>query len=201
MTYEVELKFALGARPADEILSRLIACGAQPGSTVEQRDLYFGHPARDFAVTNEAFRLRQIGDRNVVTYKGPVIDSQTKTRRELELPLPGGTATFDGYRDLLVLLGFRPVREVRKTRVPFHISIDGRDLEVCLDDVTGLGLFVEIETLADDVNRDAARDAILNCARTLGLADPERRSYLDLLLERDAAVERGRHGGQGASAP
>jgi adenylate cyclase class 2 len=184
MIYEVELKFSLaGNVAADEILSRLIASGAMPGPSVEQRDHYFAHPSRDFAQTDEAFRLRQIGERNVVTYKGPVIDSQTKTRRELELPLPDGQPTIDGYSELLQLLGFRPVREVRKTRVPFHLVFDGRDLEVTLDDVATLGLFVEIETLADEAHREPARDAILNFARTLGLANPERRSYLCLLLE------------------
>lgn len=187
MTYEVELKFPLAENlPADEVLSRLVACGAQPGPTVEQRDLYFGHPARDFGQTDEAFRLRRIGEKNVVTYKGPVIDKQTKMRRELELPLPDSETTFDGYREMLELLGFRPVREVCKTRVPFHIVIDGRDLEATLDDVAGLGLFVEIETLADEATREAARDTILHFARTLGLSNPERRSYLCLLLEKDA---------------
>jgi adenylate cyclase class 2 len=186
MTYEVELKFPLADNiPVDEVLSRLVACGAEAGSPVEQRDLYFGHPARDFAQTDEAFRLRRIGERNLVTYKGPVIDTQTKMRRELELTLPDGESSFEGLREMLVLLGFSPVREVRKTRVPFHIAIDGRDLEATLDDVAGLGFFVEIETLADEATRDAARDSILRFARTLGLSNPERRSYLCLLLEQD----------------
>ncbi|MBI5758537.1 MAG: class IV adenylate cyclase [Planctomycetales bacterium] len=190
MIYEVELKFPLsGNVAADDILSRLIACGAIPGPSVEQRDLYFAHPSRDFAQTDEAFRLRQIGEQNVVTYKGPVIDKQTKMRRELELPLPDGQATIDGYSELLQLLGFRPVRDVRKTRVPFHLVFEGRELEIALDDVATLGLFVEIETLADDSTREPARDAILNFARTLGLANPERRSYLCLLLEQDREAE------------
>ena len=44
-------------------------------------------PCRDFAQTDEALRIRTVGDTSFVTYKGPKLDATTKTRRELELPL------------------------------------------------------------------------------------------------------------------
>ena len=85
---------------------------------------------------------------------------------------------------MLVQLGFRPSGVVKKTRVTYHLAIDGRKYELALDDVDGLGMFLEIETLAEESEKESARDGVLELARKLGLpADaPERRSYLALVL-------------------
>ena len=86
-------------------------------------------------------------------------------------------------QEMLTALGFRPVRGVDKVRLPYHLAQGKRDFEVVFDDVHELGTFVEIETQADESQVDAARDAILQLARDLGLSQPERKSYLCLLLE------------------
>lgn len=181
--YEVELKFPL--TDAHSILVRLAALGARQEEPRDQRDLYFNHPVRDFAQTDEALRVRTTGDSNCVTFKGPVIDSQTKTRREIEVGLESGPAAVQQFGEMLELLGFRPERVVKKRRTPHALHREGRDLEIVLDEVEGLGLYLEIETLADESQRPAARDAILALAADLGLTGAERRSYLCLLLERD----------------
>src|SRR4029453_19590505 len=79
--WEVELKFPL-SDPA-EVWARVAGLGVKFGPAVEQVDQYFNHPAREFAVTDEALRLRQVGVENCVTYKGPKIDKSTKTRQEI----------------------------------------------------------------------------------------------------------------------
>ena len=56
----------------------------RPGEPAEQVDTYFSHPARDFAATDEALRIRSIDQENFVTYKGPKLDATTKTRREID---------------------------------------------------------------------------------------------------------------------
>lgn len=182
MSYEVELKFPL-ADPT-RVLAQLEDLGAERGEPVEQSDRYFNHPARDFGQTDEALRIRSAGGRHCVTYKGPKLDPRAKTRREIEIPF--GTSPEDDQRvaEMLTLLGFREVRTVRKSRVPFHLKWEDRDLEVSLDEVRDLGTFLEIETIADEATRDAARDSILRVAERLGLTNPEMRSYLCLLLQR-----------------
>ncbi len=112
--FEVENKFPVPDLAAVE--QRLQAYGAQFGQAVEQVDHYFAHPVRDFAKTDEALRLRRIGDSNFVTYKGPKIDQATKTRQELELPLAAGQDLVPRYAQLLLALGFRSVAEVMKRR-------------------------------------------------------------------------------------
>ena len=49
------------------------------------------------------------------------------------------------------------------------------------EEVAGLGVFVELELMADTEELDAARASILSLAETLGLKGSERRSYLELL--------------------
>ena len=186
--YEVELKFPVSDLAS--IVRLLAARGAKAGRPVSQCDAYFNHPQRDFAQTDEAFRIRTVdGLRVAVTYKGPVVDTQTKTRREIELEFAKSHETEARLNEMLRLLSFRPARKVQKLRTPYHLVIDGRDLEVALDVVEDLGSFVEIETLASEADRAEARDAICALAKELGLSQPERRSYLRLLVEQDARRE------------
>jgi adenylate cyclase class 2 len=179
--YEVELKFPLA--DAGPVVQRLAALGARTSPVLEQADLYFNHPARDFAESDEALRIRSVGDQNLMTYKGPVVDSQTKTRREIEVPV-GDRQARDKFAEVLTLLGFRQVREVRKTRQPYHVAWHGREFEIALDQVAELGSFIEVETLASESDRPAAVEAILALAGDLGLSGHERKSYLCLLLEK-----------------
>jgi adenylate cyclase class 2 len=181
VTYEVELKFPIP--DAADLTLQLIGRGAVQGRVVHQCDLYFRHPSRDFQQTHEALRIRRSADDVFITYKGPVVDKQTKTRHEIEIAVGRKPDDFDRMRDLLMMLGFQPVRPVEKTRALFHLAWEGRDLELAVDSIDNLGAYLEIEALAEENERDAARDAILRLAERLELKNPERRSYLQLVLE------------------
>jgi adenylate cyclase class 2 len=191
MHLEVEQKFRV---PDHEPLrGRLHELGAARMGTVVQADRYFAHPASDFAQTDEALRLRQVGDENWITYKGPRIDSHTKTRRELELPLAPGPLSLDQYAELLVAVGFRPVATVQKTRerwrlvYPGSVTHESADrscaVEIALDTVERVGLFVELEATVAEEGKSLAYEAIDSLANNLTLSRIERRSYLELLLE------------------
>src|SRR5207248_1410561 len=96
------------------IRSALAELGVRWHEPIHQVDHYFNHPARDFGRTDEALRLRRVGEQNFITYKGPKIDAATKTRRELELPLPSGSDVGGRFSELLLTLGFVPVGTVSK---------------------------------------------------------------------------------------
>jgi adenylate cyclase class 2 len=181
MQYEVEQKFPVADLGAVE--AGLAALGAGISPPQQEADLYFAHPARDFAATDEALRLRQRGDEGYITYKGPKLDAQTKTRREIELPLCASAAGLEGWRELLEALGFRPVAEVRKSRRKALVAWQDRRVEVSLDVVEQLGTFVELELMASAEAVAAAKACIAALAGQLGLGRSERRSYLELLLE------------------
>ncbi len=179
--YEVEQKYRI-ADP-DAVAHRLDTLDARWGTDIRQKDQYFAHPSRDFAVTDEAFRIRQVGDANFVTYKGPKIDSTTKTRRELELPLPHGADYEKRFTELLALLGFASVAIVSKVRRPAVVQWQGGPIEVVVDQVEQVGDYVELEVQADQEGLDAARQRLVSLGRELGLEEVERRSYLELLQQ------------------
>ena len=182
MSYEVEIKFRSAQH--DRLRRQLEECGAVGASPIVQVDTYLTHPARDFAQTGEALRLRRIGAENRITYKGPRFDGPTKTREEIEIPMAEGEETFQQLTRLFEKLGFRPVASIRKTRLTFHLSDLPYPIEVVLDRVDGLGDFAEIEIVAaSESELPAAQAAVLGVADRLGLTEVEPRSYLRMVLE------------------
>jgi adenylate cyclase class 2 len=177
---EIEMKFPVADFAALE--GTLAAWGAARAESRTDADHYFNAPDRDFARTDEALRLRRIGPANYVTYKGPKRDAQTKTRTEVEVPLAEGDEVARDFASLLTHLGYRPTAVVRKRRTVYHLTRDGFAMEVCLDEVEGLGRFAELEILASEEQLETARAALLDTAGQLGLSASERRSYLELLL-------------------
>lgn len=181
MHVEVEQKYPLAEAGAIE--RRLSELGAQFGLAKTQSDRYFNHPAHDFAQTDEALRIRSEGEANFITYKGPRFDHASKTRQEMELPLATGPKQAEQFAELLMALKFCEVATVTKSRREAVISWQGSDLHVMLDQVEGLGMFLELEIVAAESEVPAAQARLQSLADALGLDRSERRSYLELLLE------------------
>lgn len=177
---EVELKYAVADHHA--VSARLLQLGAAPDATRQDVDRYFNAPDRDFARTDEALRIRSNGKANFVTYKGPKLDAQSKTRTEIEVPLAAGADVAERFGLLLEHLGYRPVHVVRKERRTFELSWEDFHVELCLDEVAGVGRFVELECQSEEAHWEGVRDALLRLAAQLDLKSVERRSYLELSL-------------------
>ena len=165
----------------DAVRARLPDLDAESLGTVEQADTYYGHPVRDFAETDEALRVRREtrdGESDAearVTYKGPLVEAESKTREEFETGVDDG----DTMAAILEELGFEAVATVEKTRERFRVG----EYTITLDTIDGLGEFVEVETEAETV--EPAREGAQAVLRDLDL-DPDeqiRASYLGLLLD------------------
>jgi adenylate cyclase class 2 len=171
---EVELKYRC-AEPGD-VLRRLEALGARRIGEFQQEDVYFQHPCRDFALSDEALRVRFSGGVAELTYKGPREHvSEGKSREELVVPVGNP----EQLLELLRKLGFREVARVRKKRIVFLIS----GAEVSLDHVEGLGVFVELE------DKGAGAMGLREIAESLGLRGPPvEETYLEMILRSSARV-------------
>jgi adenylate cyclase class 2 len=179
---EVEVKYAVADFAPLE--AALAARKVNVGPPRCDADHYFNAPGRDFAQTDEAVRVRSIDEKNYITYKGPKIDRETKTRLEIEVPLADGEEAAADFRRLLTHLRYRPVAVVRKTRRIAEFTRDGFDMQLTLDEVDGVGQYAELEVVAPEERAGAAKAAVLAVAAELGLTNSERRSYLQLLLEK-----------------
>ncbi|AKH98065.1 class IV adenylate cyclase [Halanaeroarchaeum sulfurireducens] len=175
--YEVEVKVRADHESVRSTLERL---DARRRGTVEQTDVYFDAPHRNFAETDEALRLRREVEgeesRTVLTYKGSRVDEESKTREEIEMPIDD----VSDAKAILEALGFEPAATVAKTRDRW--TLEG--YEVALDDVDGLGQYLEVEAEAEEDEIELVRDGAIQVLRSLDL-DPDaqiRTSYLGLLL-------------------
>ena len=128
---EIESKYPVAALAP--LQDRLQGWGSRFVEEREDADHYFNAPDRDFARTDEAFRVRRIGERTFLTWKGPKLDADTKTRQEIEVPVGDGEAAADDLLQLLQKLGYRPVAVVRKRRRVYELEREGFHLHFCLD--------------------------------------------------------------------
>ncbi len=182
---EVEIKASLAGIPAEDLLCRALAAGFVPGEQVKETDMYFNGAQRDFRRTDEALRLRSVCSlpdgpcESLLTYKGPKLDQVSSTRTEYETVVSQGETT----EKILEALGYRAIFTVEKVRRTYrkdHVTL-------CLDDVAGLGQFLELETLAPaEEYREKALEEILGLLDRLGVPQDQltRLSYLEMLIRK-----------------
>lgn len=187
--YEVEIKVGADHHRVREALD---ARDAERAGHVRQVDTYYDAPHREFAETDEALRIRRETDRAAgddepttkLTYKGPLLEAESKSREEHETVVADGEA----MEGVLAGLGFEPAANVEKERESFRLG----EYTLTLDNVDGLGEFVEIDReVAGEAAVEAAREEAAALLRDLGLDPTEqiRTSYLGLLLEADTSED------------
>lgn len=183
--FEVEQKFHV--QDLADLQRRLAELGSAEQPAQEHVDTYYNHPARDFAETREALRIRRVDGVPMVTYKGTKLPGEVKARRELEWRLDPGDPDGENMEELFRLLGFRRVAAVSKRRLCYQMPVESADFGVMIDHVDALGVFAEIELIAgESAEIEIARRRICELAERLGLHLAESRSYLRMILDRDA---------------
>jgi adenylate cyclase class 2 len=170
----IELEIKVPCPDLEALEIRLVEMGARLAGDLDQEDFYFSHPSRDFGATDEALRLRRENDRSRITYKGPKLDRDTKMREEIELDVED----LIRMSQVLERVGFIPHYRVVKRRRVYILQ----GIQICLDRVVGLGDFVEMEYEGQDL--EEGKRKIMELKHQLNLEGNERRSYLELLMEK-----------------
>jgi adenylate cyclase class 2 len=117
----------------------------------------------------------------MLTYKGTKSGTTAKMRREIELPFAEEVEIAD-IRELLGKLSFCSVAVVEKTRQTFRIPRPAWKVTAALDEVKGLGTFLELEIVCAQANIENAEKELAEIAELLELSEPIRSSYLGLIL-------------------
>lgn len=174
---EVEVK----ARVIDpKLVERsIIALGASPIGIEAQADTYYSAPYRDFGKTDEALRVRVQDNEYFLTYKGPKMDSVSKTRKEYEVEVNDA----DSMGNILTSIGFSPIATIVKKRKMFRLG----DFLISLDEVRKLGDFIEVEiSIRDSKSHEDKVESIFRLFEKLGIDRTAsiRESYLEMMLER-----------------
>lgn len=160
MQKEIEVKIKIqDSRAAEEKLSRY---GCVLSSPVMQEDVIFADPAVPFAEFKSninILRIRNEGGRSIFTLKRPQANEFDAIERELEI------SDSEQMRDILEYLGYKEMVQVRKLRKKGTAG----GYQVCLDDVEGLGIFLELEKIADE-NAEKVQNDMMEFLASLGLA-------------------------------
>lgn len=165
-------------------------CFIGQGYTLKEKlretDTYFDGGMNGIKKSGQALRVRKTVDcatgkeHSSITFKGEKLDKISMARLELETGVENGETA----ERILRALGFFPVQPiVVKTRK----VLKKEDISVCVDDVQGLGSFLELEIMAESEDaRPAALDRIEEILKSIGytMADTTRVSYLGQLQKK-----------------
>ncbi|WP_010480328.1 class IV adenylate cyclase [Thermococcus zilligii] len=166
---EIEIKFRV---TLDEIREKIESLGASFIREEAQEDLYFSLP---YPLLLRVRRIANLG-KAFLTYKVINDPGRNEEFEELEVEV----SDFDTTVEILRRLGFREDVVVRKRRLVYRL----KDVTFELNEVEGLGSFLDIEVIGDDADR--AKEIIWETARKLGLGegDVEPRLYQELMREK-----------------
>lgn len=171
---EVEVRYRLLDEP--KALAALRNVGVRFGKPSRQDDQAYGPECWDYSQSriNVTFaRLRTVDASHLFTVKRPVTDVRTCIEHECFV------SDREAMHAAILLMGFRETIRIVKTRA---LAQHG-PLTLCLDDVEGLGRFLEIERIADaDDDAEAARQQIEEFVTRLGIRVERCHDTYDSLL-------------------
>ena len=145
MPKEIEVKFRIESFPA--IVRALKQAGfKQLTRSTHEMNLLYDLPGQKLRKRGEMLRMREYGEKWVLTHKAKSKDGRHKTRVELETPVENGEQT----DAILRALGFEPTFRYEKYRAEWS---DGTG-HVVLDE-TPIGNFGEIEGSPRWIDRTA----------------------------------------------
>ena len=181
MALEIEIKVKVPS--LNFIRENLLKNGATLIADQDEHDLYYNAPDRDFAVTDEALRIRYLANQICgkemppnVTYKGPKVGREGfKSREEIIVDL----SSAEDYCLILERLGFHLTAEVVKHREMYQCT----DAIVTLDNLPSVGMFSEIEA-SFALSEDEAISVINKTAEMAGIKGERlTKSYLEIMLD------------------
>ncbi len=144
---EVEIKLAV--HDLAVMLERIAKLGWRAlGERTLEINVLFDREDGSLRGQGVVLRLRQYGDRRVLTYKGPGQNGKHKVREEVETSV----GDLEAMRSILVRLGFCPAFRYEKYRTEYtdglgHLTVDE----------TPIGNYLELEGPPDWIDRWASR--------------------------------------------
>ncbi len=144
-----------------EIEAILRERGATVMENSHQVDVYLDAPNRDLRQTNEYLRLRFLsGDkRGIFAYHRNLSDGVTK---ECEVEI----SNLRLLKRILSALGFKPLGKIDKKRITYELG----NYKISLDDIKGIGKFIEVETECGEKEAPGGRNLCIGVLESLGIS-------------------------------
>jgi uridine kinase len=170
--HEMQIKFK--AEDLDE--EKLRRLGAERLGFTSQVDNYYNPHDRNLAATDEMLRIRRESGHRILTYKGPRIDSQFRTRPKFEFEIDEETENkfLSFYGDM--------IKTIKKERELYQLegTIFSIDSVTKIENgrITELGMFLEIRSAGKSLDQKKLEQIITGLGLRLedGIKDP----YLEM---------------------
>lgn len=166
MRKEIEVKARVGDMEA--ITRKLVEFDCKIGEPVEQRDTIF--VASDYGAFEEfhpgknLLRIRESKGKYLFTIKQPQVNELDAIEHETEILDP------KEMREAILLMGLEERCRVNKVRRKANYN----GWEICLDEVEGLGSFIEVEKIAEDEDAEVIQEELFKFLETLGVKRSDR---------------------------
>ena len=175
---EIEVKAKIGDAAA--MIKKLTDLGGKVSEPIVQHDEIFNKKGTDPQAAktagNPVLRIRTQGVKVIFTLKQNLKNELDCIEKELEV------SDKAVMRDILDLLDFEKMAEVHKTRRKMKYN----DYEICVDEVEGLGNFIEVEKFSDEPG-DKIQAELFEFLKGLGISESDRvmHGYDTLIWERE----------------
>jgi adenylate cyclase class 2 len=173
---EVEVKAKVSS--FEEIKSKLQDLGCSFSELMIQEDRIYLPNGIEFPDKTEGTlfaRIRNSNGKYILTVKKQLETEFECMEHELVIDSP------EQANEILKLLDFHEVLFVSKKRIKCKYS----DMEICLDDIDGLGTFVEVEKMTNEKDTAKIKKELFEFLETLGIKKEEQvfKGYATLIYE------------------
>lgn len=159
---EIEIKAKLN-EPIPNFIAKLKDNGIQLGEELLQHDVVYGLPgAVDNVLGANWLRIRTENDTTIYfTLKKSVVGHLDSIEHEVVVD------SAEELENIIKELGYELYSDLIKTRQKVKVG----ELEICVDDVEGLGTYVEVEKLcADDADNSEVVEELWTFLSNLGIS-------------------------------
>lgn len=150
---EIEGKYYL--KNINELMSIINSKNFKYMDTVKEKDEYFTDFDYNFIEDRTCLRLRTTNEKTVeLTYKGKSSDLNNvyaKIEKNIDLNIKD----YNNFVEILFALGYKSYVIVDKTRKIYTKKFNGIEFNVMIDNLKGVGDFVEFEIITDKSRKDA----------------------------------------------
>ncbi len=176
---EIEVKAKL--KDKDAIVQKLMKLGCEFSDTRIQDDMVWAKKIgslKEFLSNDVFLRIRiQDGDKVILTIKSPKAKTGDVSLIKQEHEVVVSSA--EEARSILLLLGLKEAVRIIKRRQVSHY----KDYEICIDDIEDLGVFIEVEKIAEEKNAVEIQKDMFDFLVTLGVSpDDQVKKGYDILM-------------------
>ena len=174
---EIEIKAVLENK--SQVIQKLSSFGCSLSDPIRQEDVvYVEHPGTlDVFLSNKVFLRIRVNNGSEI-----IFTAKQRTGALVAIEHEVKVDSKEEVEGILALMGYQKALEIKKVR----LKTEYQGCEICIDEVEGLGSFIEMEKMSKDGDPQQIQEELFKFFESLGIdrADRVTKGYDILLLEK-----------------